>query len=300
MKNHIPMSKAWMRIALSVVIVQGVCGLALLYYRHLQEKQQHDPAYQIIALVQTSPEAEGLKTIHLAELLDLSVDHPQNLYKFNSKEARQKLLSCPVIKEAVVRKIRPRTVHVDYTLRKPLAFLADYTNIAIDAEGYTFPFKPFFTPKKLPEFYLGVDEASSLNSSDQVSKGVVIEGDRINLAFDLFRIINASCLDESASLSRIDVSKAFALSYGQKQIVVVFEERVTKQIDGRPMLIITPQILRLGPDNYQQQLANYLVLREHLRKKDVGNLHASGEGAVIRNKPMVIDLRLSDLAFLSN
>ena len=163
-KLHLRKALLW--ILLSVFFITGSSAAALVYFQYVREKQKLDPANNIVAIVQTSSDVEGLRTVYLAELLNLSVDRPTNLYSFNSKEARQKLLSSPLIKDANVRKIRPGTCHVDYTLRKPIAFIGDYTNTAIDANGVVFPFKPFFTPKILPSLYLGEDEEADEESEE--------------------------------------------------------------------------------------------------------------------------------------
>lgn len=283
----IPLKRAILSIVLSTFLLSGSCLLSLLYYQHIREKQRRDPAYQIVAIVQTSPDSEGLKTAHLAELLGLSVDHPRNLYSFSTKEAVQNLLQLPVIKEAHIRKIRPGVIHVDYTLRKPIAYFADYANTAIDAEGVLFPFKPFFTPKRLPEIYTG-EEVEGIWGATVNSKGK-------KLAFDLLSLAPDYC-DEMSSISRIDVSKAFALSDGQRQIVIALEDRIARVVDGKSVLCIYPRLLRLRPDNCRRQLANYPALRSYLRKKDRA-APPSDNGVVVQAKATIIDLRLSELAF---
>ncbi len=298
--EKLPLSHAIGWIVLSVFLITGSCALALLYYSHARDVQRHDPAYQIVAIVQTSPEAEGLRTAYLAELLDLSVDRPTNLYVFNAIAAREALLQSPVIKEATVRKIRPGTVHIDYTLRKPIAFLGNYANAALDAEGVIFPIKPFFTPKRLPEIILGFEESGNADKPQKfVLWGEALKGKHIELAFALLEMISQQCCDEMSVLRSIDVSQAFAPSYGQRQVVIVLEDRMPRLIEGRPTQNVYPRIIRLMPDSYQQQLANYLVLRSHLRKQDKAAAVADPTEGTIRTKATVIDMRLSELAFIS-
>ena len=294
---HLPLSKALLWIFVSVLLVTGTSGLALMYYQQIKEKHRQDSAFKIVAIVQTSPENEGLKTVYLAELLELSIDHPKNLYSFNTNEALERILSSPLIKEASIRKIRPGTIHVDYTMRKPIAFLGDYTNTALDREGIPFPVKPFFTPKRLPDIYLGSVDDDTENKCGLVW-GEPIKGKRINLAFNILKMIQRHCCDGTASLCQIDVSRAFALSCGQRQIMVTLEERSVKTVENNPILVISTRILRLTPENYPQQLANYLQLRPYLSEQDKKNLNAGSEGS-IHLKPTIIDMRLSDLAFIT-
>lgn len=277
-------------IGLSVCLVSGTSLIVFTYYQHVRESQRQDPSNQIIAVVQTSPDREGLKTGYLAELLELSIDRPRNLYHYNTLEATQKLLRQPIIKEAKVRKIRPGTIHVDYVLRKPVAYVGDYTNTAVDAEGIFFPFKPFYTPKKLPEIYFGEEEDEGLPSW-----GESISGKRKDLAFALLDLSSQYC-DELSSVSCIDVSNAFAPSDGQRQIILVLEDRLLRVVDGQTILCIHPRILRLRPDNYLQQMGNYCRLRSCLRERDRA-LPLPGKGTIQQAKGVIVDMRLSELAF---
>jgi len=291
-QNIIPLKKAILAIFFSVLLISGSSFLAFIYYQHLKGKKSRDSTYQIVAVVQTCPHPEGLKTVFLTELLELSIDNPTNLYSFNSKEAQKKLLNCPAIKEASVRKIHPGTIHVDYTLRKPIAFLADFTNTVIDDEGIPFPFKPIFTPKKLPEIYLG------MQNSGPLQLGKILQEERMVLAIELLDFLMGCCCDELSTLCSVDVSKAFSLSFGQRQIVIVFEDRLERVIEGRHVFCIYPRILRLDPHHFHQQLSNYLVLRNHLRKLETAQLSAFTENNPYM-KAIVIDLRLPELAFIS-
>jgi len=175
-------------------------------------------------------------------------------------------MQSPLIKSAEVRKIPPGTIYVDYVSRVPIAFLADYANTAIDAEGVPIPFKPFFTPKKLPEIYLGLDggERDGL-------WGNVLEDQRMELALEVLHYLAISYPEEIVKVQRIDVSQSNASSYGQRQVVIVFGEDAERQI------------VRLIGDNYVEALANYHELRHYLLKSE--------------EAPKIIDLRIPQLAF---
>jgi hypothetical protein len=294
---NLPLSKAFLWIIVSVLLVSGTSGLGLMYYQHIKERHRQDSAFKIVAIVQTSPESEGLKTVYLSELLGLSVDQPKNLYSFNANEALERVLNSPLIKEATIRKIRPGTIHIDYTMRKPIAFLGDYTNAAIDKDGIPFPVKPFFTPKKLPDIYLGsIDD--NIDNSCGLVWGKQIKGKRLDLAFHILKMLQRKCCDGTSSVRQIDVSRAFALSCGQRQIVVTLEERSVKKVENKPVFVVSMRILRLTPENYPQQLANYLQLKPYLNEQDKKSLSAVTEGS-IHLKPTIIDMRLSDLAFIT-
>lgn len=290
--KKLSLRQALSTILLSICLISGSCFLMLICWKYLLQKQRLDHSYEIVAVVQTSQQSEGLKTSYLTELLELSIDYPRNLYTFNTQEAVQKLLRLSVIKEAKVTKILPGTIHVDYELRKPIAYVGDYTNTAIDEEGIIFPFKPFYTPKNLPEIYFGETEENLLPLWKKR-----LTGKRKELAFTLLHLAPQYC-DESSSLRSIDVSQAFALSDGQRQVVIKLEDRFLRLVKGQAILYVYPRILRLSEDNYKQQLGNYLILRSYLREKDLVSL-ASPKGAVEEAKAVIIDLRLSELAFFA-
>jgi len=289
--DKLPLRKALLWIFTSVVLISGSSLGALLYYSHIRDAKKLDRAYQIVAIVQTTPDAEGLRTAYLSELLGLSVDFSTNIFVFDAKAAQQKLLSSPVIKEAEITKIRPGAIQVDYIMRKPIAFLGDYTNSAIDIEGVVFPFKPFFSPKKLPEVYLGL--------VDPIVWGEALHSETMKLAFDLLELSAKYCCDENSNLLRIDVSKAFAPSYGQRQIVMEYEDQASRVVDGHPVYIISQRFIRLAPETYKQQFANYLTLHNHIRKQEK-SMPIADAGTIIKAKATLIDLRLSELAFIDN
>lgn len=293
MKNKsdkIQLPKAILIIFVSVCILSGTCLLGIVAYKHIREKQRLDNSYHIVAVVQTSPDAEGLKTAYLAEVLGLSVDKPVNLHEFNAKEAQQTLLKVPVIKEAKVRKIHPGTIHIDYVRRKPIAYFRDYTNTAIDADGILFPFKPFFTPKRLPEIVTGQHLEGNI-------WGKKVENKWLKLAYTFLNLSSMYC-DDKTVLCCIDVSQAYAGNNGQRQVVLSLEDRVVRVANGQSILCIHPRILRLCPDNFHEQLANYISLRTYLRDKEKA-ASLTGKEGIVQSKPTIIDMRLSDLAFFN-
>jgi hypothetical protein len=290
--------KALLLIGLSTLVITGSCAGFMLYMQHHREKQWGDPAYNIVALVQTSPHVQGLKTSYLAELLGLSVDRPGNLFLFSSSEATNKLMASPVIKAAKVRKIRPGTIHVDYELRKPIAYLGDYRNAAIDRDGVVFPFKPFYSPKRLPQIRLGVGDDAREEGGEQLFWGGTVSGMKRDLALTLLKEA-PDALDAGSTLLTIDVSKADAPSDGQREIILTIEDKMTKLVGNQSIQCIYPRLLRLRPESCRQQLANYRALGRYLRNRDK-QATVEPQGTFWRAKPVVIDMRLSELAFISD
>jgi cell division septal protein FtsQ len=190
-------------------------------------------------LVQTGPQREALKTTYLAELMRISADRPSTARSFDPQSAQKRLLSSPVIKEAIVKVLKPDTIYVDYTVRQPIAWLYDFENIAFDDEGYPFPVFPFLTPKKLPELYLGIQNFYWNRPMTERNA---------ELALTLLQLLNRLSLQ----VKRLDVSSAFSKSLGQREVILILDEQgFTK-------------ILRLTPKNFAQEMGNYLELRPKL------------------------------------
>jgi hypothetical protein len=204
------------------------------WYRDHQTQQKQS---YLSRIVQTGPQREALKTTYLAELMQICADHPTSVARFSPELAQKRLLSSPVIKEAQVALVKPDTIFIDYTVRQPIAWLYDFENTALDEQGYLFPVYPFFTPKNLPQVYLGIRQFYYHRPlSDQ----------KMGLALQL--------LNNTKGLTPlwIDVSKAFDNRLGHREIVVTVKERGVIRN------------LRLTPKNFIQELSNYLELRKQL------------------------------------
>lgn len=232
-------------------------------YRHLCLKKLTDKGYFIDTIVQTGPEKGAFLTVFLSQVLDLSIDKPQNFFLFDEKKAAQKLLSIPMIQSATVRKERPNRVYIDYSIRQPIAKIGDFTNIAIDLEKKLFPLTPFYSPKRLPEFYLGIKEYKQ-----------ELSGKEIDLAFSVFAAVAKVHFEREVFIEQIDVSNAFSSSYGKREIVVVLGEEKTKIY------------LRLSPRGYLSEINNYLSMNKQLQTCSNSNID------------QVVDLRISKLAYV--
>lgn len=287
--SQLPLSRALLWIFLSILITCALALLGWLYYSHLKELRLHDPRYRLIAMIQATPQQEVLKTVYLTEWLDLSIDKSVNLYAFDSKKAEQRLLASPLIKEATLKKIRPGILYVEYDMRQPIAYLGDYVNAALDEQGFLFPFSPFFTPKKLPIFYLGL-------SNKEKGWGEYLKNDeRFQLACQVAQYLK----DKKLQVKQVDVSKAFADSFGQRQIVVMLEDELDYQVDGKVDKVIKPYILRLSSEDYQQNLMNYHTLKAYLTSQIQKEAPVPSKDPIKTKLPVsIIDFRIPHLAFI--
>lgn len=274
-----PFNRALIWILVSTLLISGSALMGWLYYLHMRERRLHDDQYRLVAIVQSTPQAEALKTVYLAEILDLSLDRPVNLYQFSAKEAENTLLVHPLIKKATVKKILPGTIYIDYETRFPVAYLGDYLNTAIDEEGYLFPFRPFFTPKRLPVIYLGLDQ-------QEMAWGSCLKEQMLQLTWDVLREFDRLQLPQFY-LKQVDMTQAYAESYGQRQIVLIVEDI---NQDWKQAMDANSQVyLRLNTEDYAQNLRNFRTL--YLASFQQPALYLEGQ-------PAIIDLRIPHLAFI--
>jgi hypothetical protein len=227
-------------------------------YAYFWKMRLKNPKYAIVAIVQTGPEKEALKTGFLAELLQLSTDSATYLYSFDLQAGERRLLACPIIKTAKIKRIPPCTLYVDYALRKPVAFLKDFTNTALGQDFMLMAFHPFFSPKKIPEIVLGI-------SHEKWRWGDTLTHPSARLAMDLC----ADLIQYGYKVIRIDASKAYAESLGGQQLLAIVEAPGSHH----------PTTLIFNPKTCSQALESYAALQWH-------------------TPPELVDLRVHQLALI--
>jgi hypothetical protein len=291
-KKRLTLISALTWIVGSIFLTLGSAYPLCKYLLRLHYQKMHGRSYQVMTLIQTGPQKEALKTPYLAELMGLATDCPISIYQFDPKKAQEDLLNSPLIKEAQVKRVPPQTVYVDYTVRQPIAHVYDYENIAMDEEGYLFPLIPFFPPKRLPEIYFAFPPIQTLPKYP-------LKGRAVDLALSLLRLLSESTYRGLFNVVRIDVSHAFAESYGLREIVLIVEDEILCSQESREVCCIFPRYLRLSLKNYPGELGNYLKLRQELLEKEKEEAQSlRTEKEIYRFPAKSIDFRISQLAFM--
>ena len=111
-------------------------------------------------------------------------------------------------------------------------------------QGIRSLFAPFFSPKNLPEIYIGLGPFGT--PAEALSKPVAewnqpLRGKYIELALKLLDLLGDPNVQELMSVKRIDVSNAFAESYGTREIIVIVEDSVFIQHDNREVQYLLPK-----------------------------------------------------------
>lgn len=252
-EGKLPLTRALFYILLSVVILWGTLFGAWWYHGYILEKRQKNAAFQLRMLLSSSKTQDSLTTSQLAALLGLSEDLP-NIYCIDLDLAKQTLESYPAIKSAKVVRIRPSALFVDYELRSPYFRLLDFENMAVDSEGYPFYLYPIFTPKKIPEVYLGLQN---------ISWATVREQKEFILAIDVAEFIRNEYPKE-LRLLRIDTHNIQNASCGAQEIVLVFK-------DGNCSLYV-----RVDAKDYKTGLKRLLRLRNGEARERIVDLRSQG------------------------
>ncbi len=236
--------RVFFTVALSTFCLSGGATAIYLFYRYTDHLHTTNETSVIYAVVQTAAQYAPLQTSYLSEVLELSDDHPVNFSRFNLDEAHERLMATHMIREALIKKIKPGILYVDYQIRQPIAYLADYTNTAIDEEGTLFPYLPFHPPRHLPQVYLGAHAPPNPWGERMHPKQLAF----VSAILERF---------DPGRVERIDLSQSEALSAGTRQIVLVLKNG---------------PIVRLTPKKYAQELTHYHILAMQIQ---------TGKGSII-------------------
>ncbi|MBN1914885.1 MAG: hypothetical protein JW769_03240 [Parachlamydiales bacterium] len=296
MSKKISLQRSFVWIGLSVI---GISGLSYFFYfgwpKIYAYKKSKSQVF-IDTIIQTGLKKQSLPTDYLAELIGLSCDKPTHFYDFDEKEAKKKLLQSPLMDRAEVKKFFPSTVYIDYSLKKPIALLEDYENVAMDAKGYLFPYSPFFAKEDLPKIYLGLPPFGQKEGMREGGQWVIpLKDSYFDLAKTLVNIIQSQ---GNFTVTMIDVGQAFSASYGKREIVIGIQSSIILEYEGTKKQAIFPFYLRLSTRGYAKELGNFLTLHAKIIGDYTRQLRASTLPDRAYFSPKVIDLRLSKVAYI--
>jgi hypothetical protein len=261
LQQEIPLPRALIWIFLTTFLVSGSATLGWLNYERIVANRLEDPSYTLKKIV---IQGEGLDPQYIAEVMGLSVDRSTNYYEFDPYEARMHLEASPLIQRAYVLKKKPNEVHVHYIARSPVAQVGDVSNMLVDQDGILMPKNPLFAQLDLPVIRFGFDPAT-------FQYGLRVEGRRWDLAKEFIS------LHDPLVLKAIDLTNAYASTYGEREVIMTVGEGDFKRI------------LRLSTRRSRQEISDYLHLRD-----EINNRGESG----ISDQDLVIDLRLPQLAYM--
>jgi hypothetical protein len=295
--KQLPLTHALFWIVGSMLCVSGLFYPSIKTYIRLSRGAHKAHIDTLVcSIVQTGPQKGALKTEYLAEILGICADYPRPLASYDLKQLEQKLRASPLIAEARVSLRKPNSLYIDYTVRQPCAFLADFENVALDKEGCLFPFAPFFSPKNLPQIYLGLAPFSTLPTEAEkpvATWGRSLKGKYLDLAYEILAYTSDPKVADLFRVTWIDVSHAFSTRSAAEREIILMTEELLFSAEGEPHPFT--HLLRLSTKELPQQLGNYLKLRVQLLEGEQKTLYRLAKG---ENPVKIIDLRIPKLAFL--
>jgi len=224
--------------------------------------EKEKPSVLLKTLIQKTPTSQALSARFFSDYLGLSPGGRfQILQKLDLSKIQKKLEEFPIFKHVHAEFTPIGELLVSYELRKPVLALKDYAQLGVDAEGMIVPIAPYYSPKRLPEVYLGL-KTIEWNRAQQV-----------NQALDIMAYFDHHAL-ETFTLKLIDLS------------------RLTHSIPSHREIIVTISIfnknhyLRLNPQHVDRALHRYMRLFKEAKLKN--QLHES----------IIFDARITKFATL--
>lgn len=293
--NFWPAKKA-LKFLFGSLILSALCSsVGLWAYGRILEKKANDPNYYLKKIIQTGPDKQALTTDVLVEILGLNKVQ-SNYYSFSTQAAEKALEGHMLIQKAHVKKVYPDTLYIDYTARAPFFRLLDYSNAALDSQARLIPLKPFFRPGSLCPVYLGLPTFGS----EGLVWGVDLEGKKVDLVYELYDFFSSDPKAKRFSIERLDVSRAFRASRGQREVVVYLKHQKKAEKNGRLFLGVHTWILRLPKEQYAARFSDFCELVEGLVDQDLETLELDApiDAGTIHFKAKIIDLRIEDVCLI--
>ena len=255
--NRLPVMHRFFIIGLSI------CVISLPAYLILFGKK-NEQAVILNVLIQKTPTLNALSPRFFSDYLGLCPNgRPLLLKKLDQLKIQKKLQEFPVFKTIQSELTHGGELIVSYELRKPLYILKDYDNLGLDQEGVIIPITPYYSPKKLPEVYLGLDKVT-WNKKHKIEYAHQIVSYFNKYRLDIFNIklIDLSLLDHAIPAYR--------------------EVVLTVEVFGHS------HYLRINPQHVEKALDRYIRLFKEA--KLMGQLQ----------KPVIFDARILKFAVLKN
>lgn len=244
-------------------IFLSCCFISLPAYLYLFGKKYQRPVL-LKALIQKTPTIDQLSPRFFSDYLGLSpLGQPLILKRLDAVKIQNRLKEFPVFKSIEAEFTPLGELCVSYDLRRPLFELYDYKNCGLDKEGFITPLVPFYSPKKLPQIYLGLKQLSW------------DEPHNISQALDIVDFFEKNQF-QGINLKRIDLSRLNHKLISHREIIVIVS---VGNVD---------HYLRIHPSLIQKALVRYVsIFLEPKLKKTI-------------SKSCVFDARISKFATIKN
>lgn len=231
-----------------MIIGLSCCFISLPAYLFLFGKKTQTST-RLTTLIQKTPTIQTLSPRFFSNYLGLNPCGKNiDIRKLDITKINKKLKQFPIFKNIHAEFTKDKELLLSYHLRNPCYLLKDYSNCAIDEEGYVIPLNPYYSPKKLPYLYIGIAELSWSQSY------------HIDLAHQVVDFFINHKIDQ-LSIAMIDLSRMRSNIKSHHEVIVTVE------------FLDKVHYLRLNPANIEKALTRYVSLfkETELRDKILGN-----------------------------
>lgn len=219
----------------ALIIGLSLCLVSLPTYLFLFGKKE-DKVFLLRTIIQKTTTINPLSPRFFSDYLGLSPSGKAlNLHKLDESKIQKKLQEFPIFKTIQAQLSEQGELLVSYELRKPIFILSDYGNLGLDAEGYILPLKPYYSPKILPQVYLGI-EHFQWNHKHPISHALEV------LSF--FQKQH----NDAFSIQTIDLSRLSHKIPAHREVIVTM------------VFLNKKHYLRLHPDRIEMALKRYIHL----------------------------------------
>jgi hypothetical protein len=202
-------------LAKILFILASLCVISLPSYLFLFGKKE-TKAIALKTLVQKTSFSSPISPRFFSDYLHLCPKGKSlEISKLDEKKIEKKLREFPIFQKVQAHISSRGELEVAYDLKKPHFLLLDFSNLAIDPNGYVFPLKPFFSPKKLTQVYLGISQVD-WNHKNNVESALKIQS-----------LLDEN-LQELVDIETIDLSGLKVQATSLKHIVVTISYKNTK------------------------------------------------------------------------
>lgn len=216
------------------IIFGSICVFSLPVYLLLFAEKAKTPVH-LKTLIQKTPSLNSLSPRFFSDYLSL---RPKGNYlkidKLDIGKINSKLESFPIFKKVEAVFSHQGQLEIYYELRTPYAYLKDFSQLALDQEGYVIPANLFFSPKKLPFVYLGLHSITWNSSHDMTLVKQIIDA-------------IAPFENQTLKLELIDVSLLSHKLASHREVVVTVSYNKHSHY-----LRIKPQLVDLAISRYVQ------------------------------------------------
>jgi hypothetical protein len=215
---------ALLKIAVVSCCLWGAFFTAWWWHHRQQEIRKNDTRFTVKRVAARPVTQDRLPIGVLTELLHLDTESNISLFALQPQETRERLLSCPAVESAKVWRLLPGTLGIEYALRTPVATIAGFKNVGIDASAIAFFLFPYYAPKRLPAIVVPIGDLSTLTDVQRRIRRIK----ETAIALRLIEIITPIAHRHHLAVDLVDLSHFHQQSVFRREVIIAFTPLLSK------------------------------------------------------------------------